>query len=107
MDFVKTRMHRTREQIRETPRTLRDEYGKLYDSLLALLFRADPVGINFEDNTDEYGPAVDTILPRLRTCNSADDVLRVVHEEFIRLFDEAVCSRAAASRALAPDNAYE
>jgi hypothetical protein len=27
-----------------------------------------------------------TILPRLRTCESSTDVLRVVHEEFCRWF---------------------
>ena len=28
-----------------------------------------------------------TILPRLRDCESASDVLRVVHQEFVRWFD--------------------
>jgi hypothetical protein len=79
-------MPRTREQIQETRRQLREEYRKLYDSLLALLFRADPIGINFEDNTGEYAPEVGTILPRLKSCKSADDVLQVVHEEFVRWF---------------------
>jgi hypothetical protein len=30
---------------------------------------------------------VDTILPRLRDCRSADDVRRIVHEEFVKWFD--------------------
>jgi hypothetical protein len=34
-----------------------------------LLFRHDPVGINFEVNTDEYEPKAGTILPRLHACN--------------------------------------
>jgi hypothetical protein len=80
-------MPRTQEQIRETRRQLREEYRELYDPLLALLFRADPIGINFEVNTDEYAPEVGTILPRLKSCTSADDVLQVVHEEFVRWFD--------------------
>ncbi len=43
--------------------------------------------INFEENTDEYEPEVGTILPRLRTCRSEDDVRQVVHEEFVKWFD--------------------
>ena len=41
-------------------------------------------GTNFEDNSDEYEPEARTILPRLRSCHSADDVLQVVYAEFVR-----------------------
>jgi hypothetical protein len=75
------------EQIREKRRQLKAQYGELYDATSALLFRHDPVGINFETNSDEYEPEVGTILPRLQTCRSADDVRQVVHEEFVRWFD--------------------
>ena len=57
-------MARTREQILEHRRRLKEEYGKLFDDLTAILFRADPVGINFEVNPDEYQPEAGTILPR-------------------------------------------
>jgi hypothetical protein len=77
----------TREEILEAQRRLKAEYGQLFDSVAALLFQRDPVGINFDENTDEYEPETGTILPRLRTCRSADDVRRVVHEEFVRWFD--------------------
>jgi hypothetical protein len=82
-------MPRTREEILEHRRGLRAEYGALYDSIAALLFRHDPIGVNFDDNTDEYEPEVDTILPRMRGCYSSDDVLRVVHEEFVSWFDSS------------------
>ena len=62
----------TREQILEERRQLKAEYGALFDSITALLFRHDPIGINFEDNVDEYEPETGTILPRLR-------YLRVLH----------------------------
>jgi hypothetical protein len=61
-------------------------YGALFDDVAAVLFRHDPIGINFETNTDEYHPEARTILPRLRHCASAGDVLVVVHEEFRRWF---------------------
>ena len=79
---------RTREQIREERRQLKAKYGDLFNSVAALLFRHDPIGINFEENTDEYEPEVGTILPRLHSCKSAEDVLGVVHREFIRWFGE-------------------
>ena len=82
-------MPRTREQIREERRQLKAEYGDLFDSVAKLLFRHDPIGIAFENpNTDEYEPEAGTILPRLQTCESASDVNRVVHQEFVRWFDE-------------------
>jgi hypothetical protein len=78
---------RTREQIREARRRMRLEYGQLFDSVAALLYRDDPIGINFNDNPDEYEPEAETILPRLNACRSAADVQQVVHEEFVRWFD--------------------
>lgn len=79
-------MPRTREEIQEERHQLKNEYGQLFDSISAVLFGKDPVGINFEVNPDEYEPETGTILPRLRTCNSADDILHVVHEEFLHWF---------------------
>jgi hypothetical protein len=80
-------MPRTREEILEERRQLGAEYGELFDSTAALLFRHDPVGINFDHNTREYETEAGTILPRLRSCQCPDDVLKVVHEEFVRWFD--------------------
>lgn len=82
-------MARTREEILEERRQLRAEYGELYDSTAELLFRHDPIGVNFENNVDEYAPEVGSVLPRLRACHSENDVLQVVHEEFVRWFDRA------------------
>jgi hypothetical protein len=83
-------MPRTRPAILEERRRLRAEYGKLFDSVAALLFQYDPIGISFENpNTDEYEPETGTILPRLRVCKSENDVRRVIHEEFVRWFEAA------------------
>ena len=80
-------MQRNKEEIHEARRRLRQEFGQLFDSISALLFRHDPIGINFEENTDEYDLEAETILPRLRTCTSELDVLWAVHQEFVRWFD--------------------
>ncbi|OWQ45782.1 hypothetical protein CDL60_18150 [Roseateles noduli] len=65
---------------------LKQKCKPLFDQLAQLLFEADPMGINFESNTDEYDPEVGTILPRLEGAHSADDVQTIVHEEFCRWF---------------------
>ena len=80
-------MTRTKEEIESDNKRLKAEYGDLFDSVADISFRHDPVGINFEDNTDEYYPEARTILPRLRDCHSAEDVTNVVHEEFVRWFE--------------------
>jgi len=76
-----------RDRIRSDRNTLKQQFGPLYTDVSALLFKADPIGINFKDNADEYEPEVDTILPRLSSCASAADTEKVVHEEFVRWFD--------------------
>ncbi len=83
-------MDRRREEIAESRRRLRAEYGELFDEIAELLFQYDPIGINYGHNTDEYEVETETILPRLSGCRSADDVLQVVHEEFVRWFDSVI-----------------
>jgi hypothetical protein len=80
-------MMRTKEQIELENKRIKSEYGDLFGSVADILFRHDPVGINFEDNTDEYYPEARTILPRLKDCHSAQDVTSVVHEEFVKWFE--------------------
>jgi len=77
---IRTRLSRWRRS------AVKRKYKVLFADTSALLFRFDPIGINFEDNTDEYDPEVGTILPRLSGCHSASEVRRVVFEEFCRWF---------------------
>ena len=84
----------TVDDIRARRKVLRAEYDELYDRVSAILFEEDPIGINFADNTDEYEPEVDTILPRLKTCHTVADVQAVVHEEMVRWFDPVTAGPA-------------
>jgi hypothetical protein len=86
-------MSETREEILERRRRTKAEYGPLFDSIVALLFQHDPVGIKFESNTDEYEPEAEAILPRLNACQSVENVRQVVHEEFVRWFDPSTVGR--------------
>lgn len=58
----------------------------LFADLVLLFFAHDPIGINFDDNTDEYEPEVRTIFPRLAAAQSVTDVEDIVFEEFSRWF---------------------
>ncbi len=62
------------------------EFVGIVSQVEEILFRHDPIGIGFADNTDEYRPEAETIVPRLREAKSVVDVRRVVHEEFLRWF---------------------
>lgn len=73
-------MNESREQIKNT-------YGSLlFFAISNVLFQADPIGINFRSNTDEYDPETRTIISRLKTANTAQDVQAIVHEEFDNWF---------------------
>ncbi len=78
---------KTAEEIKIERQTLRREYGELYDKILEILFRNDPIGINFEINTDEYEPEVGTILPLLKEARSPEDLQDIIHREFVSWFD--------------------
>jgi len=59
---------------------------RLVATIEALLFAHDPVGINFETNTDEYRPEAESIVIRLPSASSEDDAKAIVHEEFTSWF---------------------
>ena len=96
-------MSKTHEEIVEERRRLKAEYRELFDEVEALLFRHDPIGINFGTNPDEYEPEVRTILPRLKNCHSTEDVLDVVHEEFVRWFDAGIAGPEERYRKIAAE----
>ena len=69
----------------------------------ALLYRHDPIGIAFGDNPDEYRPEAEGIVPRLPRARSVDDVRKLVHEEFVRWFDEDTAGPVSRYEATARD----
>jgi hypothetical protein len=77
--------------------------AELHEQIEELLFRADPIGINFEDNTDEYDPETRTIVDRLPSARSEEDAVRIVHEEFVRWFDEKIAGGAERYRVIGAD----
>ena len=65
----------------------KERQRQLYEELLQILHRHDPIGLaRLGAPMDEYEPEVGTIVSRLRSAASAEDVTRIVHEEFGRWF---------------------
>ena len=83
------------EEIKLERQKLKHKYGKLYDKVLEILFRNDPIGINFEINTDEYEPETGTILPRLKETRSPEELQKIIHQEFIRWFGADIAGSRA------------
>lgn len=71
---------------REERKRLKHEYEGLFTELSAYLFEADPMGLNYEINPDEYEPEVGTILPRVLELDTVDEIADVMREEFNRWF---------------------
>lgn len=76
---------------------------EFFAAVSQLMFKHDPISINFGDNTDEYDAEAGTVIPRLKTCTSADDVTTVVHEEFVRWFGEETAGERSRYTSLAKD----
>ena len=62
----------------------------LVDAVSQILFRADPVGINFETNKDEYEAEAETIVIGLQNAHRPEDVMALTHETFVQWFDAQI-----------------
>lgn len=68
---------------------LKDQYERLFADMAALFFEVDPAGVNYDENSDEYEPEVGTVLPRLKSAESAADVRQILDEEFDFWFESS------------------
>ncbi len=88
---------------REAREAVRQGQPTLFAAVSEAMFRHDPIGINFEDNTDEYDGEAGTVIPRLTACSSVSDAESVLHEEFVRWFGEDTAGDRARYAALAAE----
>ncbi len=71
-----------------TRKEQKEAYGHLIGSVTAILFHQDPASLNFGFNPEEYEPEAETIVARLDSCKSEEDVLALVEHELEEWFDE-------------------
>jgi hypothetical protein len=64
-------------------------YEAVVAEISKVLFRLDPMNINFEINSDEYDAEAESIVPRLVGASSEADALHIVYSEFERWFTDA------------------
>lgn len=62
----------------------------LVGAVSQILFRADPAGINFETNTDEYDAEAEAIVTGLPDARSPEDVKALAHKTFVQWFDAQI-----------------
>jgi hypothetical protein len=87
------------EEIKQERQGLKRECRERHDEVLEILFRNDPIGINFEINTDEYEPEVGKILQQINESSSPQDLQKIIHQEFVRWFGADIAgSRAKYAR---------
>lgn len=91
------------EEERIARQQVRAADSELFAAVSRLMFKHDPMSINFGDNTNEYEAEAGTVIPRLQTCASADDVATVVHEEFLRWFGKDIAGERGRYISLAKD----
>jgi len=73
------------KEILERRAVLRARFGSLYDEVLQIVTKHDPIAIA-KLAKDEYEPEVDTILPHLERARSVSDARRILHQEFVQWF---------------------
>lgn len=57
-----------------------------HKDILGILTKHDPIGIFYENNTDEYEPESKSIADRINDSNSEKEINQIVYEEFVRWF---------------------
>lgn len=86
---MKSDPHRTSAwEILARRQALKKKFGTLYDEVLAIITRHDPIGI--ADVPDKYEPEVETILPLLEQAQSKSELRRIVYQEFVHWFGAQV-----------------
>ena len=75
-------------QAQQDEEKVRRSDPQFFEAVSRAMFEHDLIGINYETNTDEYDAEAGTVIPRLDSCDSGDDVATVLHEEFTSWFGQ-------------------
>lgn len=84
----RSQLSRRNEAHQNIYKEIKHQQPEFFKAVSDLMFKHDPIEINFETNTDEYDPEAGTVISRLPTANNEDDVLDIIHQEFVVWFGE-------------------
>ena len=81
---------------------LKAKYKELWLIVNSAIRKEDPIGLlDIGAPEDEYDLEVGTVLPRLKSAASENDVCTIIHEEFVRWFDEPTAGPKSAYKNIA------
>ena len=80
---------------------VKEEYGQLFSEVATIFFEHDPLGVNYETNTDEYDGEAGSILARIKEAESVSDIRRIVYEELAAWFHKDMVGKEERYDALA------
>jgi hypothetical protein len=101
-DAWEQRAKALKEESAHRAELVRDQEA-LVAAVEAVLFAHDPMGINFETNTDEYRAEAQCIVIKLRTAHNAADTTAIVHDEFARWFAPDLAGKRFRYKAIAEE----
>jgi len=84
----RSQVSRKNEARQNIYKEIKQQQPELFKAVSDLMFKHDPIEINFETNTDEYDPEAGTVISRLPAAKNEVDVLDIIHQEFIVWFGE-------------------
>ena len=69
----------------------------IQDKISAILFKHDPVNLDFVDNTDEYDSEARMILEQIHIASDVDELEKIIIKIFITMFnDDRIVDRSKA-----------
>lgn len=72
-------------------------------SVVDILLKHDPIGINYGMDSDEYKPEAESILSRLNLNLSVEDIQNIVYDEFVKWFNANTAGDKSLYLAIAKD----
>ncbi|KND47071.1 MAG: hypothetical protein AB199_01425 [Parcubacteria bacterium C7867-004] len=69
------------------------EYSEAFDKVSMVLFEHDPIGLNFDDNVDEYELEAGMVMNRFPKANNIDELATIIFEVFVECFDKELATR--------------
>lgn len=86
----------------EDIKALKAKYRKLWQIIDSAIRSEDPIGLlELGAPDDEYDLEIGTILPRVDSARSEDELCTIIHEEFVSWFDETIAGPADSYKSIA------
>ena len=63
-----------------------------FEEVCAILYKHDPIGLNFGDNSDEYQYEADYVVLRFREAENTKELAIIIKEVFANQFDQKLAN---------------